>query len=127
MLEKKILFWGHQRVLVCDGNCAKAWGIQQRPRHNFDPSNPDDYAYLADGEIPGDAPANPGTYEGGDGKPEAEDIARHGADVMNRWCARQCERSLLLHREEDRAMLPDFSKRVYNTLERQEAEEGKPK
>jgi hypothetical protein len=49
----------------------------------------DDFAWLADGEL-GDAPADPGTYEGlaMEGKPATVT----GPDDLNRWCVRECER-----------------------------------
>lgn len=102
---KPILFFGAQCVLACDGKCSKAFGHNgARPKIEFSPDDPDDYAYLADDEV-GDAPADPGTYEGRDGKPGSP------AD-MNKWCARECERSAIV--EEGRLVLPDFSRRVYN-------------
>jgi hypothetical protein len=55
---KPILWFDRHVVLACDGNCGKAWGINGRPRIDFDPGEPDDYAYLADGEL-GNAPLNP--------------------------------------------------------------------
>lgn len=96
-------------ILLCDGKCCKAWGINNRPRVDFDPENPDDYAFLADGEI-GEAPKDPGTYEGAHGKPEDyNDPERH-----NKWCARECERANFVLGERGATRLPDFSARLYN-------------
>jgi len=51
------------------------------------------------------APIDPGTYEGGWKKPEDKQ--------MNKWCARECERSSMFY--DDKAIiLPNFSKRIYN-------------
>lgn len=71
--------------------------------------NEDDYAYLADDEL-GDAPEDPGTYEGDDAKP----INKIG--IPNKWCVRQCERCAMSHPGEwnKPLPLPDFSNRVYN-------------
>ena len=85
-LSKAITAFGTRRVLYCDGKCSKAWGINKRPRHSFDDSNPDDYEFLADQEL-GEAPANPGTYEGDEAKPT------HFLSKLNKWCFRECERS----------------------------------
>lgn len=79
--EKKIKFCGVDVILSCDGKCSKAWGMNSRPRDT-------DGEYLSDDDLP-DAPIDPGTYEGGDAKPASP------AD-MNRWCARECERSCIV-------------------------------
>ena len=107
---KPITFCGQPATLACDGNCRKAWGIENRPKVMLtedEDGGGDDYAFLADGEL-GDAPDDPGTYEGGDGKPDAQ-----GSEAMNRWCARQCERSELV-KPGQRVKLHDFSRRLYN-------------
>lgn len=102
---KPILWFGGQCVLACDGNCQKAFGHNGgRPRIEFNPDDPDDFAYLADDEV-GTAPEDPGTYEGRDGKPD-------GPAGMNKWCARECERSVIS--EGGVLELSDFSKRLYN-------------
>lgn len=97
---KKIFFFGVPLLLVCDGNCAKAWGINLRPKNALS-LDEDDYEYLADGEL-GIAPADPGSYEGGHGKPSSP-------AGKNKWCARECERSKMI---ED--SLPNFTVRVSN-------------
>jgi hypothetical protein len=102
---KHILWFEHHVVLACDGNCKKAWGINCRPKIDFDPYDPDDYAFLADNEL-GDAPVDPGTWEGGHGKPS-------GPHEMNKWCARECERSGIFEPCEA-VELSDYSVRVYN-------------
>lgn len=72
---KEIVFFGKKVTLQCDGNCNKAWGKHTRPNKS-------------DAEI-GDAPIDPKTYEGWDAKPlKGED--------MNKWCARECERSKII-------------------------------
>lgn len=76
---------GQPMSFACDHKCHKAWGITHRPRRQLS-ENPDDFVYLADDEIPTFAPADPETYEGGDGKPAPEDTK------PNKWCVRQCER-----------------------------------
>lgn len=106
MLTTEIAYSGKPCVVVCDGNCAKAWGINNRPRVEFDPKDPDDMAFLADGEL-GEAPRDPGTYEGGHGKPGATP-SRH-----NKWCARECERSETFDRGQP-VVARDLSRRLYN-------------
>ena len=102
-------FFGQLAILACDGNCAKAWGINGRPRVQLS-DDEDDYESLADGEL-GDAPVNPGTSEGGELKPR---ILRH-----NKWCWRECERAQMTDpgeaaQVELRIELPDWSRRIRN-------------
>lgn len=82
-----IRYHGRLVTLACDGKCAKAWGINQRERAPLS-RDEDDYEWLADDEL-GTAPSDPGTYEGGDGKPSSP-------LGMNKWCARECERSVIV-------------------------------
>ncbi|SDR37012.1 hypothetical protein SAMN05443245_5174 [Paraburkholderia fungorum] len=106
MIHQKQILWFDRRVtLACDGQCNKAWGINNRPKVDFDPDEPDDYAFLADHEL-GEAPSNPGVWEGGHGKP-------FGPDYMNKWCARECERSGIFEHGEE-IDLSNYSARVYN-------------
>ena len=85
MILKQIIYFGHPRTLICDAKCEKAWGINGRPRHQLS-KDEDDYELLADHEL-GEAPADPGTYEGGHAKPQQR------GERMNKWCCRECERS----------------------------------
>ena len=106
-----IIFCGRATALACDGRCDKAWGITARPSVPLS-TDPDDFAWLADDEL-GTAPADPGVSEGGDSKPwrfadTPEDIGRR----HNRWCARECERSVL--HERGLLALPDFTGRRRN-------------
>lgn len=67
MIKTQITFFGKQVLLSCDGKCEEAYGINwEYPK--FPP-----------------APADPGTYEGGQPKPTNK--------AHNKWCARECERS----------------------------------
>lgn len=84
MPEAVITFFGQKAKVACDGLCSKAWGINSRPRVRLS-DDPDDFETLADHEL-GEAPADPGTYEGIDGKPASAD------EFPNRWCVRECER-----------------------------------
>jgi hypothetical protein len=101
---KSILYMGREQLLACDGNCKKAWGIQNRPKLNLS-DDEDDVAYLSDSEL-GDAPTHPGTYEGGQGKP-------HGPESMNKWCCRQCERSSMAVNVSS-ISLPNLEQRLVN-------------
>lgn len=109
-LEKDITFCGQPAKIACDGNCGKAWGLNSRPRIGLS-SNVDDYAWLADDEL-GEAPADPGTHEGGHIKPSS---VRRPED-MNKWCARECERCVMSSpgQSKEPLALRDFSRRVYN-------------
>lgn len=111
MLASPIMFFGRPCILACDGNCRKAWGINLRPWASLS-DDPDDFAYLADDEL-GEAPADPGTYEGGHGKPRPHTYSDPGRH--NKWCARECERGRVF----DAAVvlpegLPDFARRRRN-------------
>lgn len=112
ILSKKVTAFGRPFVMACDGLCHKAWGINHRPVHHFVPPEEDidDYEFLADSEL-GIAPADPGTYEGGYGKPQAEE------ERLNKWCFRECERSSRVLVGE-KIELRDFSQRVPNRGDR---------
>lgn len=109
-IEKVITFFGKPARVACDGNCAKAWGIRNRPRVQLS-ENEDDCAFLADSEL-GTAPEDPGTYEGGHAKPVGAALP----EDLNKWCVRQCERMAMSEYNEWLApiTLVDFSKRLYN-------------
>lgn len=102
--QKKIVFFGQDCHLYCDGKCYKAWGLPSRPRVTVG----DKEYWVADDEFDY-APDDPGTYEGADGKP----MIRSGRD-MNKWCARCCERSHIVNDGEklDKNKLIDWSKRL---------------
>lgn len=108
--EKSITFCGQPARVACDGLCSNAWGANSRPRIMLG-DHPDDYAFLSDAEA-GPAPADPGTTEGGQRKPA---IAT-GPEHMNKWCVRECERSVMTDpRDLDGPLiLRDFSRRVFN-------------
>lgn len=84
---KLVRYFDQPMAVACDVKCDKAWGVSQRPRVYFDPADEDDSAYVSDGEL-GTAPIDPGTYEGGYGKPQMP------AQRMNKWCVRECERCI---------------------------------
>lgn len=104
-LVKLVTYFHQPMAIACDAKCEKAWGISSRPKVELS-DDPDDYAYLADDEL-GEAPADPGTYEGADAKPVTPD------ERMNKWCCRECERCVSASMGK-RAELRDFSKRLYN-------------
>jgi hypothetical protein len=104
ILKTEIIYFGKRCTAVCDRNCSKAFGINNRPSIRNE-TNDDDIIWLADHEVP-DAPDDPGTYEGGHGKPFHPD--RH-----NKWCVRECERSSITDPGE-KLSIPDFSQRRYN-------------
>lgn len=110
-MEKIILYFGQNAKVVCDEKCSKAWGINNRPRvYLSDPeTDPDDYYFLADDELP-IAPVNPGTYEGGDAKPTSLE------QVPNRWCVRECERCAMSSpgKYNEPLELRDLSIRIFN-------------
>ena len=108
MPESIITFFGRQAKVACDGNCQKAWGVNNRPKIHLS-DDIDDYAYLADGEL-GQAPSDPGTYEGGDAKPSS------AVCFPNRWCIRECERCEASKPDQidQPLVLKNFNVRIYN-------------
>ena len=102
MLQKEIKWFRDQCILACDGKCHKAWGINNRPKRQLS-EDEDDYEYLSDNEL-GEAPENPGTYEGGQGK---------NPKSLNKWCARECERSKIFDMDEQIA-LKNFENPIKN-------------
>ena len=110
----KCVIFAHQPcALMCDGRCDKAWGIQNRPHVQLS-EDEDDIEWLADGELD-EEPANPGTTEGEHAKP------RNVSDLLNKWCARECERSVLIDLWEV-GTFPDFTQRIRN-IPQEEAED----
>ena len=97
MIVSAVMFAGKPTAIVCDGKCEKAWGRTSRPIRaatGFCVTT----GYCTDAEL-GDAPKDPGTYEGGFGKPTDR--------IHNKWCARECERAELV-RECEVLSLPTF-------------------
>ena len=95
LLARPMLFCGREIVLACDGRCDLAWGMERRRRRMLSAGDPDDFVYLGDGHPDVGSPPPPRELgcEGGDFKPSAVQLT-DGSDKMNRWCARQCERSV---------------------------------
>jgi len=103
MISREIVWFNKNCIIFCDGKCEKAFGINNRPTNQLS-KNEDDYEYLSDGEL-NLAPIDPKTYEGGHAKP----IDR----VHNKWCCRECERSIIVENGK-RFILPNFDNRVKN-------------
>jgi hypothetical protein len=103
MIMTVIRAYGQQLNLACDGNCNKAYGINNRPKNQLS-NDEDNYEWLADHEI-GIAPIDPKTYVGDHAKPTD---GKH-----NKWCFHECERSASAEFP-DIPQLPDFSNRHAN-------------
>ena len=105
IILKLVRYFDQPMAVACDAQCDKAWGINSRPRVLLS-EDEDDFAFLADGEL-GEAPVDPGTYEGGYGKP-------HTAEQrMNKWCVRECERCIHASMGE-RLTFIGYTERRYN-------------
>ena len=78
MFSEEITYLGNRIKVTCDGICSKAWGRSLRERDN-------NHDMITDRKL-GIAPADPGTYEGGEGKPAS------AKESPNPWCVRECER-----------------------------------
>ena len=102
LIVKPIMYFGQPAVIACDAKCNKAWGINSRPKRQLS-ADEDDYEFLADGEL-GDAPIDPGTYEGRDAKPRAI------SEQLNKWCCRECERCSKTPPGGNEIRVKDFSK-----------------
>jgi hypothetical protein len=112
MIKKNVTCCGKPRVLACDAKCGKAWGISRRPSRYFNPDEDiDDYVYEPDSVL-GIAPPDPGTYEGGHGKPTCKE------ERLNKWCYRECERSVSV-RPSEPIVLPDLEHPKPNKPNRQ--------
>jgi len=107
-MEKQIIYCGQKAKVACDEKCSKAWGTNSRAQIHLS-EDENDTCYLADDEL-GEAPLDPGTYEGDHAKPTC------ATEMMNKWCVRECERCVLSRPGEynKELVLPDFSRRVYN-------------
>lgn len=90
MIQKDVRFFGKVVTLTCDGRCDKAWGINSRRKKFFVPEKEDldDFVYLGDDEL-GKARL-PMTSEDSDMRPSNAPVT--DGQVMNKWCARECER-----------------------------------
>lgn len=115
--ETIITYFGKPTRVKCDRKCNKAWGINNRPSLQLS-DDEDDIVWLSDEEL-GEAPTDPGTYEGGDAKPLSPD------HFPNRWCVRECERCEKSNPDEHGLplVLKDWSKRVFNISQSKTAEE----
>ena len=111
MFVKGIKFFGQSVSIACDGKCHKAWGINNRPKIQLS-DDVDDYEYKSDLEL-GEAPLDPGTYEGGCAKPTCT------SQRLNKWCARECERSSMVGQGKF-VRLDNFDYRLANIRKRQE-------
>lgn len=107
-MQKIITYSGKAAKVGCDEKCHKAWGVVARPKIQLS-EDEDDVVHLADDEL-GAAPVDPGTYEGGDGKPV------NLSSIPNKWCLRQCERCSWAKPNELHlpVKLKDWSLRRYN-------------
>lgn len=119
---KPVLYVGAPVLIACDGRCSHAWG-RRRPRTELDPDEPDDYVAASDDDA-GPCPLTGMELDadGGDTKPDSP------AD-MNRWCARSCERSVLVNTSMGVVTsidLPDWSRQRFNMPSRHPDNEPAP-
>ena len=78
LLTTSILYYGKRCLAVCDQKCTKAWGVSGKRPQWRDQAEPDDVIWFADSEVT-EAPDDPGSYEGGQGKPLAP------PSIHNKW------------------------------------------
>lgn len=105
------LYFGNPVTIRCDGKCHKAWGLSGRPCvHLKGELDEDDRYWLPDQDL-GNAPTTGNTVgvsEGSHMKPSHAENDGH-----NKWCARECERSVI-DDEGEHQPLPDFTKPYFN-------------
>jgi len=104
MLVTNVVYFDAPVTCACDMKCEKAWGLSTRPREQLS-DDINDVVWLSDSEL-GEAPTDPGTYEGACAKP-------FHPKEHNKWCVRECER-LALAKHGTQPELVDWSARVYN-------------
>ncbi len=86
LIIKRITYFGKDTLLICDGDCHHAYGCNGGRFRGNDEGHTDEYMSANFGKSPKD----PGTYEG---------VERKGKPInrrMNKWCARECERSTIV-------------------------------
>ena len=105
--SSEIIYFQQKAVISCDLKCYKAWGTNTRSRVQIS-ENEEDWAWLADDEL-GMAPEISPTTEGDHHKPNPSEEG----NVHNRWCVRECERSVMTKPGEP-IVLRDFSERFFN-------------
>jgi hypothetical protein len=110
MNEKIVQYFAQPMKVGCDEKCNKAWGWANRPSEENEDGEV--IYWFSDSDL-GDAPVNPGTYEGRDAKPLSP------KEFPNRWCVRQCERcTRSKFGESDKPLVyDDWNKPVYNKLD----------
>ncbi|MCT4662730.1 MAG: hypothetical protein N4A40_12785 [Tissierellales bacterium] len=109
-MKQIITYFGKQVWAECDRKCNKAWGKSSRPKYLLNKEDPDEFCYATDDEL-GQAPLNPGTYENGEAK-------QYFGSELNTWCIRECERCSKSSSLEEDPILSDFSKRIYNNIDK---------
>lgn len=132
MIKKDVIYFGGAYILFCDEKCNKAWGINQREKHQLS-DDEDDYEWSTDDEL-GEAPKDPGTYEGDHAKPTVEesesvfDSPNADRGKLNKWCCRECERSKMIEKSkvttdtDFESLLTDFSVRMKNIPDKEAVE-----
>jgi hypothetical protein len=109
VLIKTISWFGRQARVACDGCCDKAWGINGRPSKALS-ADEDDYVFVGDDDL-GIAPGpgkTVGISEGGHTKPSATALPDVESDRLNKWCSRECERSVIVEGDAE-IRLPDMA------------------
>ncbi len=108
MPEDIITFCGQQARVICDGNCYKSWGINNRPREQLS-EDEDDIVWYADDEL-SVAPIDSDVQEDEDKKPLSSE------EFPNKWCVRECERCVMSApgKWRESLLLKNWNKRIYN-------------
>jgi hypothetical protein len=107
IIRTEITYFGQKAIVACDGKCDKAFGMNQRLT-SPNSLDEDDFEWLGDDEL-GDAPTESPITEGFEHQNKPSNLT----EAHNKWCVRECERSVLVEPGEV-IVLPDFSRRQQN-------------
>ena len=108
---KQIGWFGRKVTLACDAKCSHAWG-RRRPKRMLS-DDCDDFESVSDDE------AGPCPFSGMDLDSDGDEMKPDGPGGKNKWCARSCERSVIVE-VDDPIVLPDWSVSRFNKRWRQE-------
>ena len=108
---EEILWFGRKAILACDAKCSHAWG-RRRPKRMLS-NDCDDFESVSDYE------AGPCPFSGMDLDSDGGDMKPNSPEGKNKWCARSCERSVIVGLD-DPIVLPDWSVSRFNYVWRQE-------
>ena len=94
LYTKRVAFCGADVLIACDGKCSHAWG-PRRPKQQLSPDPEGVTVWAPDVVWASDDEAGPCPLQGMDLDSEGGDLKPDSPALMNKWCARACERKTL--------------------------------